>query len=36
VGGAAPYANTVTLIGEEVFVGSDGRPRLWLPVIRKG
>lgn len=36
VGGGTPYANTVTLIGEEVFVGSDGRPRLWLPVIRKG
>jgi hypothetical protein len=28
-------ANTVTLIGEQVFVGSDAWPRLWLPVTRK-
>jgi hypothetical protein len=36
VGGAQERANTVTLIGEEVFVGSDQRPWLYLPVIRKG
>jgi len=32
-GGAEVRGNTVTLIGEEVFVGSDARPWLWLPVM---
>jgi hypothetical protein len=35
VGGRGPQGNTVTLIGEEAFVGSDARPWLWLPVILK-
>jgi len=33
VGSGAPQGNTATLIGEEVFVGSDGRPWLYLPVV---
>jgi hypothetical protein len=36
VGEAQVRATTVTLIGEEVFVGTDQRPWLYLPVIRKG
>jgi hypothetical protein len=30
-----PQGNTVTLIGEEVFVGSDARPWIYLPLILK-
>ena len=33
--GATPRSNTVTLIGERVFVGSDQRPRAFLPVVRR-
>ncbi len=36
MGSGEPKGNTITLIGEEVFVGSDGRPRLYLPVTVKG
>lgn len=35
IGAQAPQGNTVTLIGEEVFVGSDARPWLYLPVLLK-
>jgi hypothetical protein len=31
-----PQGNTITLIGEEVFIGRDGVPWIYLPVTRKG
>jgi hypothetical protein len=33
---AEPQANTVTLIGEEVFIGTDANAWLYLPVTQKG
>jgi len=36
MGGAEPRGNTVTLIGEEVFIGSDWTNWVYLPVILKG
>jgi hypothetical protein len=36
VGGSEPKGNSVTLIGEEVFVGSDAAHWLYLPVVLKG
>jgi hypothetical protein len=33
VGSGQPRANTVTLIGEEVFIGSDPMEKVYLPVI---
>ncbi|MBM4430328.1 MAG: hypothetical protein FJ026_08300 [Chloroflexi bacterium] len=35
IGGQELLGNTVTLIGEEVFVGSDGRPWVYLPAVLK-
>ena len=35
IGAEVPQGNTVTLIGEEVFVGSDARPWIYLPLILK-
>jgi hypothetical protein len=34
-GGNPPRANTVTLIGEEAFVGTDAAQALYLPLILK-
>ena len=36
VGGAEPRGNTVTLIGEEVFIGNDWTSWVYLPVVLKG
>jgi len=33
--GSQVRSNTVTLMGEEVFIGSDQKPWLYLPVILK-
>jgi hypothetical protein len=35
VGNQGPQGNTVTLIGEEAFVGSDARPWIYLPLMLK-
>jgi hypothetical protein len=35
LGGAAPVANTVTLISEEVFVGTDTTPRAYVPLLSR-
>jgi len=34
--GGVPRANTVTLIGEEVFIGGGRAPQIFLPFTRKG
>jgi hypothetical protein len=35
VGGPEPRGNTVTLIGEEVFVVNDLNPQSYLPVVQR-